>query len=155
VRLVEAVAAEKRLADRGSPHVEQLAFEDFLRRGELDRHLRRMRVRYRERRDAIVEALAEALPEATVHGIAAGLHATVELPPGVDEEAVRVAARERRIQIETMGDYRLTDGGGAPTLALGFGQMPEPTIRAGVAALAEVVREQALDVGAASARATP
>ena len=41
---------------------------DFLARGELDRHLRRMRVRYRARRDALVEALAEELPEATVHG---------------------------------------------------------------------------------------
>jgi GntR family transcriptional regulator/MocR family aminotransferase len=148
------VAREKLLADRGSPRVEQHAFDDFLRRGELDRHLRRMRVRYRERRDAIVDALAAALPDATVHGIAAGLHVTVELPPGVDEEAIRVAARERRILVETMGDYRLGDGGGPPTLMLGYGQMPEPTIRAGVAALAEAVREQALDVGAAGTSAT-
>ena len=44
-----------------------------------------MRVRYRARRDALVAALAEELPEATVHGIAAGLHVTVELPDGLDE----------------------------------------------------------------------
>ena len=45
--------------------IEQHAFADFLARGELDRHLRRMRARYRARRDALVAALAEELPEAT------------------------------------------------------------------------------------------
>jgi len=88
-RLLEPVGREKVLADRGTARVDQLAFADFLERGELDRHLRRMRVRYRARRDALVEALAEALPDATVHGIAAGLHATVELPDGDDERAIR------------------------------------------------------------------
>ena len=33
------------------PRLEQRAFADFLLRGELDRHLRRMRLRYRRRRD--------------------------------------------------------------------------------------------------------
>ena len=48
----------KSLADRGSPVLEQLAFADFLARGEYDRHLRRMRALYRRRRDALVAALA-------------------------------------------------------------------------------------------------
>src|SRR6185295_8800092 len=60
--LVEAVAGEKLLADRGTNRIDQHAFTDFLERGELDRHLRRMRVRYRQRRDALVSALTEALP---------------------------------------------------------------------------------------------
>ena len=93
-------------ADRGTARIEQHAFADFLARGELDRHLRRMRASYRDRRDALVEALAEALPEATVHGVAAGLHVTVELPDGDDEQAIREEARHRRIELETMSDYR-------------------------------------------------
>ena len=42
----------KGLADGGTPALEQLALADFIARGELDRHLRRMRLRYRRRRDA-------------------------------------------------------------------------------------------------------
>ena len=61
--LLESVTQEKLLADRGTARIEQYAFADFLNRGELDRHLRRMRARYRRRRDALVEALAAALPE--------------------------------------------------------------------------------------------
>ena len=137
--LLEAVTHEKLLADRGTARIEQHAFADFLDRGELDRHLRRMRARYRRRRDALVEALADALPEASVRGAAAGLHVTVELADGDDERAVREQARSRRVEIETIGDFRPASAGSRPALVLGYAQMPEPTIRAGVRELAEAV----------------
>ena len=136
--LTDAVRHEKYLADQGTSRIEQHAFADFLARGELDRHLRRMRSRYRARRDALVEAIEAELPEATVCGIAAGLHVIVELPPGADERAIKAAALERRIAFNVMADYSQT---GVPTLMLGYGQLPEPAIRAGVSELAELVRQ--------------
>jgi GntR family transcriptional regulator / MocR family aminotransferase len=138
--MLEAIREEKRLADMGTARIEQYAFADFLARGELDRHLRRMRLRYRARRDTIVEALAEFLPEATVRGIAAGLHATVELPEGYDERAILDEARRRRIDLAPMSDFGMDPRAGPPTLILGYAQMPEPTIRAGVREIAEAVR---------------
>ena len=138
-RLLDAVAEEKRLADRTTAQIDQHAFAHFLTSGELDRHLRRMRVRYRSRRDALVEALADELPEARVEGIAAGLHATVRLPDGDDERAIAEEAARRHVAIEVMADYR-TGMAGAPTLLLGYGQIAEPSIRPGVAALAEAIR---------------
>ena len=141
--LLEAVTQEKLLADRGTARIEQHAFADFLERGELDRHLRRMRARYRSRRDALLEALAEALPEATVRGVAAGLHVTVELPDGHDERAIRDHARSRHVEIETMGEFRPAAAGSPPALVLGYAQMPEATIRAGVRELAEAVHAAA------------
>ena len=138
-RLLDAVAEEKRLADRTTAQIDQHAFAHFLTSGELDRHLRRMRVRYRSRRDALVEALADELPEARVEGIAAGLHATVRLPDGDDERAIAEEAARRHVAIEVMADYR-TGMAGAPTLLLGYGQIAEPSIRPGVAALADAIR---------------
>lgn len=138
-RLLDAVAEEKRLADRTTAQIDQHAFAHFLTSGELDRHLRRMRVRYRSRRDALVQALAEELPEARVEGIAAGLHATVRLPDGDDERAIAEEAARRRVAIEVMADYR-SGTAGAPTLLLGYGQIAEASIRPGVAALAEAIR---------------
>jgi GntR family transcriptional regulator/MocR family aminotransferase len=139
--LLEGVAHEKVVADRGTARVEQQAFADFLARGELDRHLRRMRALYRARRDALVAALAEALPEASVRGIAAGLHVTVALPAGHDEEAIAAAARRRRIELSTMRDYRLRSGTGPATLMIGYAQLPEAAIRAGVRELARAVED--------------
>ena len=138
--MLDAVRHEKQLADQGSARIEQLAFADFLRRGELDRHLRRMRARYRARRDAMVEVLAAELPEATVRGIAAGLHVTVALPDADDEQAIRREAARRRIEFGVLGDYEPEDDRYPPTLLLGYPQLPEPAIRAGVRLLAEAVR---------------
>jgi GntR family transcriptional regulator/MocR family aminotransferase len=138
--LVDAVAREKILADRGTARIEQHAFADFLTRGELDRHLRRMRARYRSRRDALIAALADALPEAVVSGVAAGLHITVRLPEGDDEGAIREQARERSIELETMSEFRPHGLDQPPALVLGYAQMPEPAIRAGVRELADAVR---------------
>ncbi len=138
--LLQAVSHEKLLADRGTARIEQHAFADFLLRGELDRHLRRMRARYRARRDALTEALARELPEGTVLGVSAGLHVTVQLPGTDDERAVQDEARARGVELETMDDYRPASGGRPPTLLIGYAQMPEPTIRAGVHELASAVR---------------
>ncbi len=138
--LLDAVSHEKLLADRGTARIEQHAFADFLTRGELDRHLRRMRARYRARRDALVEALTEALPGTSVRGIAAGLHVTLELLDDDDEEAIREEAHDRRIELETMSDFRPDASGRPPALVLGYAQMAEPAIRAGVHELAEAVQ---------------
>jgi GntR family transcriptional regulator / MocR family aminotransferase len=137
--LLDPVTREKEIADMGTARIEQLAFADFVARGELDRHLRRMRASYRARRDAIVDALADALPEATVKGISAGLHATVELPETDDEQAILTEARRRRIEIEAMGEYLTDPAGAPPTLLLGYAKTPEPAIRAGIRELAEAV----------------
>jgi GntR family transcriptional regulator / MocR family aminotransferase len=138
--LLEAVIHEKLLADRGTARIEQHAFADFLIRGELDRHLRRMRARYRARRDALIDAVTQALPEATVLGVAAGLHVTVQMPSSDNEQAIHDEAYARHIELETMNDYRHGSHGHPPALLLGYGQMPEPTIRAGVQELAKAIR---------------
>jgi GntR family transcriptional regulator / MocR family aminotransferase len=138
--LLEAVTREKVLADRGTARIEQHAFADFLTRGELDRHLRRMRARYRNRRDTLVDALTETLPEAAVRGVAAGLHITVQLPDGDNEEMIREEAHHRRVELETMADYRPETRGRPPILLLGYAQLPEPSIRAGIHELANAIR---------------
>ncbi len=138
--LLQAVSHEKLLADRGTARIEQHAFADFLTRGELDRHLRRMRARYRSRRDALVDALTATLPDAAVRGAAAGLHVTVQLPEGVNEQAIREEAHDRRIELETMADYLSDARGRPPVLLLGYAQMHESAIRAGIRELAAAVR---------------
>jgi GntR family transcriptional regulator / MocR family aminotransferase len=136
--LVDAVRTEKLLADRGTSRIEQLAFAEFLAGGHLDRHRRRMRLRYAARRAALIDALAEMVPNAAVRGIAAGLHVTVELPPDADEAAVRAEAAARRIALASTSDYG--EHSGPAALMLGYGHLPEPAVRPGVRELAEAIR---------------
>ena len=138
--LLDAITGQKLRADRGTARIEQHALADFLTRGALDRHLRRMRTRYRDRRDTLTEALNAALPEATIGGVAAGLHVTLQLPESDDEQTIRKHARHLDIELETMSDYRPGVHIRPPTLLLGYAQMSEPAIRAGIHELATAIR---------------
>ncbi|MFG1604753.1 PLP-dependent aminotransferase family protein [Actinoplanes sp. NPDC049265] len=131
-------AALRTAPDLGSPRVEQLALARFVERGHLDRHLRRMRLSYRRRRDAMVSALARALPGAEIEGIAAGLHVSVTLAAGVDPTALRRAARSRGIALDTLADYDMVSD--RPTLILGYSQMAESRITAGITELAATIQ---------------
>ena len=137
--LLDTVTDEKDLADCGTARIDQQAFADFLSRGGLDRHLRRMRARYRRRRDLLVATLADVLPEATVRGVAAGLHATVQLPEDHDEKAILDEAHRRRIDLTTMGAFWAEPGAGPPTLLLGYGQIAEHAIPTAARELADAV----------------
>lgn len=139
--LAGRVAIEKALADGGCPTLEQLALADLLERGELDRHLRRTRSANRRKRDALAEALAEHLPEARLRGVAAGLHAAVELPGELDERAVVRAAAARGVRVEGLAQHRFEREGKPPMLLLGYASLTEQAIRRGVAELAVAVGE--------------
>ena len=139
-QLRAAIDREKRLADWGGPRIDQHAFARFLARGDFDRHLRRMRSHYRERRDALLKALAETLPDAEVLGIAAGLHAAVRLPAGDDERAIVEEAGHRGLAIVGLDNYRSRPGSGAPTILINYGRHPPVTIRRGIMELGAVVR---------------
>jgi GntR family transcriptional regulator/MocR family aminotransferase len=87
-RHVTAIATLKDAIDRGSSSLDQLAFADFLSRGEFDRHLRRMRPLYRKRRDATLDGIQHFLPSLRPVGASAGLHVLAWLPSGVSEKKV-------------------------------------------------------------------
>jgi GntR family transcriptional regulator / MocR family aminotransferase len=139
-RFSDAVAEAKLAADRGSPAIDQLAFADFLTRGEFDRHLRRMRPVYRARRDALLAALATRLPDFVPAGAAAGLHLVAWLPPDLDEETVAAAALERDVGVHGVGEYRLS-GPGRPGLIFGYASLSERAIAEGIDLLAAAVAD--------------
>ena len=124
------------------PRLEQLAFADFLQRGELDRHLRRMRLRYRRRRDVLVRELGRQLPELEVRGLAAGLYVEAVLPEEMDEARVVEEAWARGVGVAGMAVH-CSRVGREPALLIGYAVTPEPSLRRAVAVLAEAVRAAA------------
>jgi GntR family transcriptional regulator/MocR family aminotransferase len=137
--LLEAVTEEKRLSDRGSPGLEQLALARLIESGRFDRHLRHMRRVYAARRDALLAALNEHAPGVPLHGLAAGFHAVAQLRDDADETAIVAAAGARSIGLYGMGMYRPSGLTGRPALVLGFGNLAEPAIERGIAAIADLV----------------
>ncbi len=138
-RLLEAVTEDKRLSDRGSPTLEQLALATLIESGRYDRHLRRMRDVYGARRDRLVATLTEHAPHVELHGLAAGFHAVAHLPAGADETSIVAAARTRGIGLYGMSSYRPSGGTGPPQLVLGFGNLTEAAIARGIETIADLL----------------
>jgi GntR family transcriptional regulator/MocR family aminotransferase len=136
--LTGALTYEKGLADGGSPVLEQLALADFIARGELERHLRRMRLRYRERRTALLEAVAAVMPAASVTGVAAGVHACLLLAESVDEETLVSAAAALGVGVEGLAWHRCA-AAGPPGLVLGYANLTVPAIERGITLLGQAL----------------
>ena len=137
--LAPAVAAEKEMSDRGSCALDQLALATLLTTGRYDRHLRRMRAVYGDRRAALTDAFARHAPRVRLTGLAAGFQAVAPLPPGADETALIAAARARGVGLHGLGDYRGNPDGGRPALVMGFGNVRERAIEPAIAALADLL----------------
>ncbi|MFF9620935.1 PLP-dependent aminotransferase family protein [Streptomyces griseosporeus] len=109
-RYVDAVVEAKGEREAWASVLDQLGLADFLSSGAYDRHVRRMRQRYRARRDRLVAALAAHAPHIEVTGIAAGLHAVLRLPPGTERSAVKAAAWQG-IALDGLAAFRHPDTG--------------------------------------------
>jgi GntR family transcriptional regulator/MocR family aminotransferase len=133
----ERIAALKFAADGGGPALEHAAFARFLATGAYDRHLRRSRRVYRQRRDATVAALAEHLPGARVSGVAAGLHLVVELP-GVDDRDLAERARQAGLGPMPLSACRVGPPG-SPGLLIGYGAQSRDVVAAAIRTLAGLV----------------
>jgi len=125
--LLEPVVEAKRRADRGTDILAQLALAQLIDSGALDRHIRRMRLRYRRRRDGLVSTLGRCVPTLPLQGIAAGLHAVVLLPgDGAISEADVLAAAERRsIALSGLEPFWHRPEGRPQGLVLGYGTPPQ------------------------------
>ncbi|NEC87871.1 PLP-dependent aminotransferase family protein [Streptomyces sp. SID12501] len=119
--LVDAVADAKLHSDFHTETIGQLALAELITSHAYDRHVRACRLRYRRRRDRLVELLGA---RRNVRGIAAGLHALVEV---ADEAAVLARAEEAGLAVGHLGEHWHALGEGtaaerrAQGLVVGYG----------------------------------
>ncbi|MFJ5306083.1 PLP-dependent aminotransferase family protein [Streptomyces sp. NPDC088350] len=147
-RYVEGVLAAKGEREAWASVLDQLSLADFIVSGSYDRHVRRMRQRYRSRRDRLVAALAARAPHIEVTGVAAGLHAVLRLPPGTERSALKAAAWQG-VALDGLAAFRHPEAGtearagaGAEDqdgLVVGYATPSEAAFGAALDALCEVL----------------
>ncbi|WP_157877011.1 PLP-dependent aminotransferase family protein, partial [Streptomyces graminilatus] len=114
--LVDAVAEAKLHSDFHTETIGQLALAELITSHAYDRHVRACRLRYRRRRDRLVELLGA---RRNVRGIAAGLHALMEV---ADEAAVLARAEEAGLAVGHLGEHwHAAVEGRAQGLVVGYG----------------------------------
>ncbi|MFC8957637.1 PLP-dependent aminotransferase family protein [Streptomyces sp. NPDC057101] len=149
--LVDGVLTAKGEREPYAAATEQLTLADFLASGGYDRHVRRMRQRHRARRDRLTAVLAERAPGVRVTGIAAGLHAVLELPPGTERTALAAAARHG-VAVEGLASYRHPDARGPAHpdgLVVGYATPPERLYGAALGALCDALGDALPDTARA------
>lgn len=106
---------------RGGHRAEQLTLARFIEDGHYARHLAAMRRLYRKRQSHLLEAVGDELQVAhQVYGGGGGLHLTLSIP-GIDDEAVVRAARQRQLAPHALSRFWLHKGAASSGLVLGYG----------------------------------
>jgi GntR family transcriptional regulator/MocR family aminotransferase len=138
-QLTDDVIATRELADRHAGVIDQLTLAELITSGGYDRHVRRARLAYRRRREQLAAALAQHVPAARVTGVAAGLHAVVELPPGASEQEVIAIAAARGLALSGLSEYAAGGSQRPPALVVGFATPPAHSYTTAVARLCAVL----------------
>jgi len=131
--LIRPFTVAKWMADRHTTFLEQAALADFMAEGYLERHIRRMRRVYKQRRDALLDALERDFGRrAVIRGDAAGMHLTVRFPAG---QGLRQRAERSGVHLAGTALY-YAGRPAANEFMFGFAATPERTLREGVRRLA-------------------
>ena len=138
---METLVAAKNALDWHSPVPLQLAVADFIAKGHLARHVRRLRGIYGERRDHLLAGLAETLggflqPIASFYG----MHIAAVVTDERDCEGVSDALAARGIQIHALTRYFLgpADRRG---FVFGYASADAATLTLAIKALTEEIGE--------------
>ncbi|HEX8982280.1 MAG TPA: PLP-dependent aminotransferase family protein [Ktedonobacterales bacterium] len=138
--LVDGLIATRRFVDVHLPPLDQMALADFIAEGHYARRLRRTRLLYMQRRDALYQALTKTLgAQLEVDLPEAGMHLVAWLPETL--RAGDVANRAAAVGISVMpiigSEERPLPREG---LLFGFAGAPPDELREGVRALAKALR---------------
>jgi GntR family transcriptional regulator/MocR family aminotransferase len=134
--LVDAFVAARAVADRHSPSVDQAALADFIEDGQLERHVRRMRMLYAERQAVLIEAARRELGGLLeVAPSDAGMHLVGWLPDGVNDRDASARAADKNVEAPPVSQYYIgpADRSG---LVLGYASVAAKESRAAVRRLA-------------------
>jgi GntR family transcriptional regulator/MocR family aminotransferase len=138
--LVEPLLTTRRFTDAHLPILEQMVLADFLHEGHFARHLRRMLLHYRRRRDCLYRELRTHLGDLLeVYVPQAGMELVGWLPPGKEDSRASELAAEAGVSVAPISRFSLEPlPRGA--LVLGFASADEEQIRIGVKTLAAALR---------------
>lgn len=133
--------AQRRALDmRNSEIGTQVVMAEFIAGGHFQRHIRRMRVAARSRRDALLSAWPANIPGcAPLPAVEAGLHLCVRVDTLQRETELVAAALAAGVEVSALSGYWLADSATPADqragLVLGFAAVPEAQIAEAVQAL--------------------
>ena len=141
-RLLDPIVNLRACEDVHLSALEQVALCQLLLSGGYERHVRRMRARYRGRRDRLLALLSARAPVLTPVGISAGLGLLLELPEGAPSSSQLIhEAANRSIGLFPLDPHYRDGRAPRDGVVIGYGALPEHDFDAGLAALGDLLGE--------------
>lgn len=141
-RFMPHLTAMLRVSDLSGNPLMQRTLADFLQRGGLKRHLRRVIPVYRQRRDGLIDQLTRTMPPyVTWQKPAGGYSIWLTMPRHFGAGELYRQALDEGIGIAA-GDAFFTHAQKEEHFRLCFGNLREESMRVSVAALARMIRKQ-------------
>jgi GntR family transcriptional regulator/MocR family aminotransferase len=138
---IPLVSRAKWLCDRQSPLLEQYALTDCIAEGHFERHIRRMRHLYNQRRQVLVNTLKQYFgSRVTILGENAGIHLMAKIETALPDEFVIQEAKLLGVGLISAQGYYLT----APKkgeFIFGYAQLDEIQIERGIQKLFQVLKD--------------
>ncbi|MFD2618559.1 MocR-like transcriptional regulator GabR [Terrilactibacillus laevilacticus] len=113
----------------------QLTLQEFIDSGEYQKHIKRMKQLYQERREMLIKTLEIHFgDQMTIEGANAGLHFRITFTTGRTTEHILKRAKEEKIELYSMNPFYLTntESNQETSFILGFAKLPKEHIHEGV-----------------------
>ncbi|MGH9774996.1 MAG: PLP-dependent aminotransferase family protein [Candidatus Acidiferrales bacterium] len=137
--VIERLRRAKQATDLHTDQLSQAAMAEFVKRGMLESHRKKMREIYRRRMEALEASLEKHMPEGvTWTRPRGGMSLWVTLPAGFDATELLIHVRERGV-LFVPGRYFYFQNPQPNTLRLGFASVDEKRIEKGIATLGRLI----------------
>jgi len=138
-RLQPALAGTKWLTDRHVALLYQAVLALFIEEGHFERHLRRMRKVYEQRRTAMLAAFETFFGDrALITGTESGMHVLVQIHDVADADDFIARAREHGVGIYSATSYYTTEPPPGAIFLMGYSSVTEERIHEGIRLLSKI-----------------
>ncbi len=140
LEMVNPFAVAKSIIDRQSPILEQLVLTKFIDEGHFTKHIRKMRMLYKERQEFLVNELQSELGSILdVKPSGAGMHIVAFLPERFNDKKVSQLAKENDLIVYPLSEYVLKFKR-KPGLVMGYTAFNQDKLKAGVRVLKKILK---------------
>ena len=140
--VMSSLVSQRLLKGGSAAIINQLTLAEYIDHHDHDRHLRQLRVHYRDRREQLEALVGLLLPECGITGLSAGMHCLIELPDHASEAAIESEGHRRGVRLEGLSSYRApsADSPRAPAMVVGFGAPPPQDYSQAISLIARAIR---------------
>lgn len=139
--LITTATNAKWLCDRFTPLLEQYALTDWITEGYFERHIRKMRQLYNQRRQVLIKAFQQYFgAKVTILGANAGIHLMIRIKTAIPDAIIIQKAAAVGVGIISARKYYLNPQHQGEFI-FGYSQLEETEIEQGIWQLSQVLKD--------------